>query len=145
MVSVAYKGGGPAMIDVVAGNVPVMFSSVTQTLTHVRAGRLKLLAVGSDKRSPAVPDVPTVAESGYPGYQVAVWWGVAAPTGTPRAIQDKVRRELNGVLQEPETQKRLLADAAVPFSMTPAEMRKMIRAEVRKWRDVARTAGVQVK
>jgi tripartite-type tricarboxylate transporter receptor subunit TctC len=145
MVPVAYKGGGPAMIDVVAGNVPVMFSSVTQTLTHVRAGRLKLLAVGSDKRSPAVPDVPTVAESGYPGYHVAVWWGVAAPTGTPRAIQDKVRRELNGVLQEPETQKRLLADAAVPFSMTPAEMRKMIRAEVRKWRDVARTAGIQVK
>jgi tripartite-type tricarboxylate transporter receptor subunit TctC len=145
MVPIPYKGGGPAMIDVIAANIPVMFSSVTQTLTHVRAGRLKLLAVGSDKRSPAVPDVPTVAESGFPGYEVAVWWGMAAPSGTPRPIQERIRRELTTVLNESETQKRLLFDAAVPLSMTPAQMRKMIHADVRKWRDVAKTAGIQVQ
>jgi tripartite-type tricarboxylate transporter receptor subunit TctC len=145
MMPIAYKGGGPAMIDVIAQNVPVMFSSVTQTLTHVRAGRLKLLAVGSAKRSPAVPDVPTVAESGYPGYEVAVWWGMVAPNGTPRAAQDKFRRELTAVLDQPDTQKHLLTDAAVPLKMTPAEMRKMIHADVKKWRDVAMTAGIKVK
>jgi tripartite-type tricarboxylate transporter receptor subunit TctC len=145
MVPIAYKGGGPAMIDVIAANVPVMFSSVTQTLTHVRAGRLKLLAVGSAKRSPAVPDVPTVAESGFPGYEVAVWWGMAAPTGTPRPVQEKIRRELTAVLDEPDTQKHLLTDAAVPLRMTPPEMRKMIHSDVRKWRDVAKAAGIKVK
>lgn len=145
MAPVPYKGGGPAMIDVIAGNVPVMFSSVTQTLTHVRAGRLKLLAVGSNKRSPAVPDVPTVAESGYPGYEVAVWWGMVAPAGTPKSAQDRIRKELNAVLNEPDTQKKLLMDAAVPISMTPAQMRKMIQADVRKWRGVAKEAGIKVK
>jgi tripartite-type tricarboxylate transporter receptor subunit TctC len=79
MVMVPYKGGGPAMIDVMAGNMPVMFSSVTQALPHVRNDRLKLLAVGAAKRSPAVPDVPTVIESGFPGYEVYVWWGIVAP------------------------------------------------------------------
>jgi tripartite-type tricarboxylate transporter receptor subunit TctC len=145
MVSIAYKGGGPAMIDVIAGNVPVMFSSVTQTLTHVRSGRLKLLAVGAAKRSPAVPDVPTVAEAGYPGYEVYVWWGVVAPRGTPRPVMDKLRREFAAVLQDPETQKRLAADAAEPQMLTPAEFRKMVHDDVKMWRGVAQTAGIRVQ
>ena len=79
LVMVAYKGGGPAMIDVMAGQIPVMFSSVTQVLPHVRSGKLKVLAVGAATRTPALPDVPTVIESGYPGYEVYVWWGIVAP------------------------------------------------------------------
>jgi tripartite-type tricarboxylate transporter receptor subunit TctC len=145
MVMVPYKGGGPAMIDVMAGQVPVMFSSVTQALPHVRSGRLKFIAVGGKKRSPVVPDVPTVIESGYPGYEMAVWWGVAAPAGAPRANLDKLRRELATVLQEPATKKRLYAEAAEPWTLAPTEMRTMIRTERKKWSDVAKQAGIVVK
>jgi tripartite-type tricarboxylate transporter receptor subunit TctC len=145
MVPIPYKGGGPAMIDVIANNVPVMFSSVTQTLAHVRAGRLKLLAVGAAKRSPAVPDVPTVIESGFPGYEVAVWWGVAAPAGTPGAVQEKLRKEFMAILTEPATLKHLATDAAEPLMLTRAEIRKMVHDDVRKWRGVAQTAQIRLK
>jgi len=145
MQHVPYKGGGPAMIDIVAGNIPVMFTSVTQVLGHVRAGRIRMLAIGAEKRSPAVPDIPTVAESGYPGYEVAVWWGVASPDGAPRAAMQKLGREITSVLEEPETKKRLLADAAEPKIMTPAELRQLIHSDVKKWREVANAAGIQLK
>ena len=142
---VAYKGGGPAMVDVMAGNIPIMFSSLTQVLPHVRTGRLKVVAVGAEKRNPVVPDIPTVAESGFPGYEVSVWWGVAAPAGVPRPALEKLRREFTAVIQDPDTQKRLLTDAAVPLTMTRAEMRKMIHNDVKKWREVAKSAGISVK
>jgi tripartite-type tricarboxylate transporter receptor subunit TctC len=145
MMPIAYKGGGPAMIDVMAGQMPIMFTSVTQALQHVRNHRLKFLAVGAARRSPAVPDVPTVAESGYPGYEVYVWWGVVAPHGTPRPVMDKLQREFTAVLQEPETLKRLAAEAAEPQSLTPAEMRTMVRDDVKRWRGVAQTAGIRVQ
>jgi tripartite-type tricarboxylate transporter receptor subunit TctC len=145
MEPIAYKGGGPAMIDVMAGQIPVMFSSVTQALPHVRTGKLKLLAVGAAKRNPAVPDVPTVAESGYPGYEVAVWWGIAAPAGTPPAVREKLRREFAAVLRDPETLKRLVAEAAEPWNLTPAEFRKMVHNDVKMWRGVAQTAGIRVQ
>jgi tripartite-type tricarboxylate transporter receptor subunit TctC len=145
MVPIAYKGGGPAMIDVIANNVPVMFSSVTQTLTHVRAGRLKLLAVGAAKRNPAVPDVPTVAESGYPGYEVYVWWGFVVPRGTPQAVVDRLRRDFAAILKDPDTLKHLAAEAAEPQLLTPVEMRKMVHDDVKRWRGVAQTAGIRVQ
>jgi tripartite-type tricarboxylate transporter receptor subunit TctC len=144
MIMVPYKGGGPAMIDVMAAQIPVMFSSVTQALPHVRNGKLKLLAVGGTKRSPVVPDVPTVIESGYPGYEVTVWWGIAAPAGAPAAITDKLRREITAVLAEPSTKKRLLFEAAEPMTLAPAEIRKKIRDDRKKWADVAKQAGIQV-
>lgn len=144
MIPVPYKGGGPAMIDVMAGNIPVMFSSVTQALPHVRNNRLKFLAVGAAKRSPAVPDVPTVAEAGYPGYEVPVWWGIVAPAGVPRPALAKLGRELTAVLQDPDTKKRLAAEAAEPEILTPAEFRKKIRVERRKWAELAKQAGIQM-
>jgi len=145
MVPIPYKGGGPAMIDVIAENVPVMFSSVTQTLTHVRAGRLKLLAVGAAKRSPVVPDVPTVAEAGFPGYEVYVWWGIVAPAGTFGTVQEKLRQEFAAVLGEPGTRNMLATEAAEPRTMTPAELRKMISSDRMKWADVAKQAGIRVQ
>jgi tripartite-type tricarboxylate transporter receptor subunit TctC len=145
MVPVPYKGGGPAMIDVIANNIPVMFSSVTQTLGHVRAGRLKLLAVGATKRSSAVPDVPTVIESGYPGYEVAVWWGIAAPAGTPGPVREKLRNVFGAILTEPATLKHLATDAAEPLQLTPTEFRKMVHDDVKRWRGVAQTAGIRLK
>ena len=144
MIHVPYKGGGPAMVDIIANNIPVMFTSVTQVLPHVRAGRIKMLAVGAPQRSPAVPDIPTVVEAGFPGYEVTVWWGLAAPHGVPRARLDKLRREINVVLADPETKKRLAADAAEPKMLTQAEFRKMISADVKKWREVAKQANIQV-
>jgi len=145
LVMVPYKGGGPAMIDVMSGQIPMMFTSVTQVLPHVRTGKIRMLAIGAAKRSPVVPEVPTVAEEGFPGYEVAVWWGIVAPVHTPRPEQDALRRAFTSVLQEPETQKRLLADAAEPIFMTRAAMRKMIHDDVRKWRAVAKQAGIHVK
>ena len=144
LVHIPYKGGGPAMTDVMSGQVPVMFSSLTQVMPNVRSGRLKLLAVGAARRSAVVPEVPTVAESGFPNYEVSVWWGVVAPAGLPAAPMARLRREITGVLADPQTQKHLKAEAAEPLVMAPAEIRRMIRADVAKWTDVARTAGIKV-
>jgi tripartite-type tricarboxylate transporter receptor subunit TctC len=145
MVMVPYKGGGPAMIDVISGQVPVMFTSVTQVLPNVRAGNIRMLAVGAAKRIPVLPDIPTVAEAGFPGYEVYVWWGVSAPAHTPRAVLDKLRREFTAVLREPETQKLLANDAAEVRIVTPAELRKLIHDEVKKWTGVAKQAGIRVQ
>src|SRR3990172_9773591 len=145
MLMVPYRGGSLAMTDVMAGQVPVMFSSLTQVLPHVRSGKLKVLAIGANKRSSAVPDVPTVGEAGYPGYEVYVWWGIVAPAGTPGAVLEKLRRETTSVLQDPETTKRLLADSAEPMDITPAEFRRMIRDDLKKWTGVAKQAGIRVE
>jgi tripartite-type tricarboxylate transporter receptor subunit TctC len=144
MTPVPYKGGGPAMVDVMAGNIPIMFSSLTQVLPHVRGGRLSVVGVGSRQRSPVVPEVPTIAESGYPDYEIAVWWGLSMPAGAPRAHAEKLRRELAVILEDPETKKRLLADAAEPRLMSPAELRKLIGHERRKWSEIAKQAGIQI-
>jgi len=144
MEPVPYKGGGPAMIDVMAGNIPLLFTSVTQALPHVRNNRLKFLAVGSAKRNPAVPDVPTVAEAGFPGYEVAVWWGIVAPAGVPRPTLSKLHQGLTAVLQHPDTTKFLLLSAAEPQIMLPAEFRKKVRLERKQWADLAKQAGMQM-
>ena len=145
MVMVPYKGGGPAMTDVIAGNIPVMFSFVTQALPHIRNNRLKALAVGANQRTSALPEVPTVAEAGYPGYEHYVWWGIVVPHGVPARVQNKLRNEINAVLQDPETKKRLLMDAAQPRMIPPAEFRKMIHNDVKKWTEVAKSAGIRVQ
>ena len=137
MLMVPYKGGGLAMIDVMSGQLPVMFSSITQVLPYVRSGKLKVLAIGADKRSPALPDIPTVGEAGYPGYEMYVCWGIVAPAGTPGAVLGRLRREITAVLQDPETTKRLQADSPKPMNLTPAEFRTMIDDDVKKWTDVA--------
>ena len=143
MVMVPYKGGGPAMTDVVAGNIPIMFTSVTQVLAHVRAGRIRMLAVGSTKRSPVLPDIPTVIESGFPGYETSVWWGVTAPAHSPRPALDRLRKEIDAVVADPDSQNFFINQAASTLTMTPAEMRKMIHTELVKWTAVAKEAGIR--
>jgi tripartite-type tricarboxylate transporter receptor subunit TctC len=144
MGPVAYKGGGPAMIDVMGGQMKMMFSSLTQCLPHVRNGKLKLIAIGADKRSPVVPDIPTFAESGYPGYEVYVWWGIAAPAGVPEAARARLTRTFSTILNDPATRKRLTNEAAEPRDMAPAAIRELIDSEVKKWTDVGRSAGIKV-
>ena len=141
---VAYKGGGPAMIDVMGGQMKMMFSSLTQCLPHVRNGKLQLIAIGADKRSPVVPDVPTFAESGYPGYEVYVWWGISTPAGAPQAARDHLTRTFRAIQSDPATRKRLLNEAAEPRDMTPEQIRQLIASEVKKWSEVAAEAGITV-
>ena len=141
---IAYKGGGPAMIDVMAGQVPMMFSSLTQCLPHVRSGKLRLVALGANKRSPVVPDVPTFAEQGYPGYEVYVWWGISAPAGVPNEVRSRLTRTFSEILQDPATRKRLMSEAAEPRDLPPEEIRKLIADEVKKWTEVAASAGIKV-
>lgn len=145
LVMVPYKGGGPAMIDVMAGQIPMMFSSLTQALPHIRSGKLKVLAVGAAKRNAASPDTPTVAEAGFPGYEMYVWWGFVVPAGVPAPTQDKLRGEIVAILKDPVTQKRLAAEAAETKITTPAEMRKMIHEEIKKWTVVAKQANIHVQ
>jgi tripartite-type tricarboxylate transporter receptor subunit TctC len=145
MIHVPYKGGGPAMIDIIAGNIPVMFTSITQVLAHVRAGRIKMLAVGAAKRNAAVPDIPTVIESGFPGYEMYVWWGISVPAGVSRDRSQKLGHDIAAVLRDPETRKWLAHNAAAEAQVsTPAEIRKMIRSDLTKWTGVAKTAGIHV-
>jgi tripartite-type tricarboxylate transporter receptor subunit TctC len=145
MTMVPYRGGGPAMIDVMAGQVPVMFSSVTQMLPHARSGKLRPLAVGATKRVAALPDVPTVTESGFPGYEVYVWWGISAPAGIPPVALKTLQREIGAVLASAETRKFLANESAEPNPMEPAAIRKMIASDVKKWKGVAQDAKIKVE
>ena len=121
-----------------------MSTSLRQVLPNVRNGQLKLIAVGAPKRSPVVPDTPTIAVSGYPEYDVSIWWGVSSPARGPRPLLAKLRQEITAVLDHSETRTRLAADAAEPVIMAPADIRRMIHAEVAKWHEVAQRAGIRV-
>ncbi|HUP94531.1 MAG TPA: tripartite tricarboxylate transporter substrate binding protein [Burkholderiales bacterium] len=145
IVMVPYKGGGPAMVDVMSGQIPAMFSSVTQVLPHVRNGKLKVLAVGASKRTSALPDTPTVAEAGFPGYEVTVWWGVVAPRGTPAPVLNKLHRQFNAIVSDTATRERLAAEAADVMTLKPPEFRQLIHDDVKKWSDIAKRADIRLK
>jgi tripartite-type tricarboxylate transporter receptor subunit TctC len=144
LVNVPYKGGPQALTDLVSGQVQVMFGTAAITLPQVRSGRLKALGVSTVKRSPLLPDVPTIAESGAPGYEMSIWWGVLAPAGVPSPIVTKLNAEIGRVLGEPESAQRLAADGAQPSPSGSAEFGRLLAAEVGKWRRVAREAGIKV-
>jgi tripartite-type tricarboxylate transporter receptor subunit TctC len=139
---VPYKGGGPAMVDIMAGHVPVLFSTLIQVLPHQRSGKLRVLATGGSKRSPALPDVPTVTESGV-NYEVTIWWGVLGPKGLPPALANGLNATVAKILGEPETQKRLAAEAAEPMVVSPGEFGKIIEKDIAKWTKVARDAKME--
>lgn len=144
-IHVPYKGGGPAMIDVIADQIPMMFSSLTQVLPHVRTEKLKLVVIGANKRSPVVPEIPTFAEAGYPGYEVYVWWGVAVPAGVPEDVTKRLAKVFSDILDDPGTRKRLAIEAAEVRKLTPGKFRSLIRDEVKKWTSVAETTGLKVQ
>jgi tripartite-type tricarboxylate transporter receptor subunit TctC len=144
IVHIPYKGGGPAMIDLMGGQISMMFSSITQVLPHSRQGRLKLIAVGADRRSPVIPEIPTFTEAGLPGYEVYGWWGVSVPAGVSRTIRTRLTKVFGEILQDPATRKRLMAEAAEPRDMPPEELRALIREEVKKWTEIAKIAGIRV-
>jgi tripartite-type tricarboxylate transporter receptor subunit TctC len=141
---VAYKGGGPALADVLAGQISMVFATPLESVPHIKTGRLRPLAVTSPKRSPAMPDLPSIAETGVTGYEVTNWYGVLAPAATPKAIIDKLNRGIVEVLRMPEMIERFKGDGVELVGSTPAEYRKHIDAEIVKWERVVKTAGIKV-
>ena len=133
------------MMDVIAGNAQVMLGSLVQTLPQIRGGKLRALGVGGLKRSPTIPDVPTIAEAGVPGYEAINWWGIIAPAGTPRTVVTRLHREVSVIQQSPEMQKRFQAEAVEAVQMDPAEFGRYIEAEIVKWGKVVTQAGIRAQ
>jgi tripartite-type tricarboxylate transporter receptor subunit TctC len=141
---VPYKGSGPAVTDLLGGQVQVMFDNVPNVLQHVRAGKLRALGVSGMTRSPLAPDVPTVNESGVPGYEVGVWFGLAAPAGTPRDVIDKLNAEVTKMLALPEVKQRFLAQGVEAVGGTPAEAAEHVRTQMAKWSKVVAASGAKI-
>jgi tripartite-type tricarboxylate transporter receptor subunit TctC len=139
---VPYKGTGPALTDLLAGRVQVMFNSTVSVMPQVRAGKVRALATTAAKRSPTLPDLPTVAESGVPGYEAASWYGVLVPARTPRAIVMKLNSEVAQIAQLPEVRERLAADGADPGGNSPEEFGAFIRRELARWKTVIEQAKI---
>ncbi len=142
MVHIPYKGSAPAVTDIIAGHVSLMFNSMPSVLPLVSAGRLRALAVGSAKRSPAVPDIPSVAET-VPGFDYVTWYGLFAPAATPRDIVTKLNAELMKMLSDPELAQRFASQGAEPRGTTPEELGRYMRSEYERWRKIIREAGIK--
>ena len=144
MVHIPYKGSGPAIQDVMGGQVPMMFDTSVVAGPHIESGRLRALAVTSGKRASAFPNVPTMAESGVPGYDVVSWQAIFAPAGTPKPIVDRLHAELAKILQDPEVRDRLAKLGLDPSGMTPAELTAFQRTEIDKWAKVIKAANIKI-
>jgi tripartite-type tricarboxylate transporter receptor subunit TctC len=143
MVHVPYKGLSPALTDLLSGQVQLMFSSTVAILPQVRSGRLRPLGMTSAKRSSAMPEVPTVAEAGVPGYETASWYGVLAPAGTPKPIVDRLNKEIVKGVQMPDVRERLTNEGADPVGGSPAEFSAHIKRELARWAQVIKQAKVK--
>jgi tripartite-type tricarboxylate transporter receptor subunit TctC len=142
---VPFKGGGPAMIDLVAGHTKVGFATTITTSPHIRSGKLRALGVGALKRSSILPDVPTIAEAGVPGYECANWIGIVAPTGTPAAVIEKLHKEISAIQDLPEVQKQFSAQGAEAARMSPAEFGDFFIKEMGKWERVVKEGGIKAE
>ena len=142
---IPYKGSGPVSADVLGGQVPFGVVDVPSAIAHVRAGKMRALAVTSKRRIVAAPDVPTFEEAGVPGYEAIGWFGTVAPANTPPAIMQRLHRETVAALQDPELRERALAAGAEPFTNTPQEFAVLIREETRKWGEVVRSANIKLQ
>ena len=145
MVGVNYKGGGPALIDVMGGHVTTFFSGVSSGTPHVKAGKLRALGVTTSRRSTALPDVPTIAEAGLPGYEVDAWYGLLAPAATPAAVVARLNRDLAQLLSTETMKERLLAAGLEARASTPAEFRDRIARDIARWAEVVKKAKIPVE
>jgi tripartite-type tricarboxylate transporter receptor subunit TctC len=142
VVQVPFKGGAPAMIDVIGGHSHLLLNSLVASMPHIRSGKLKPLGVSDTQRSDLLPDVPTIAEAGVPGYSAANWWGVAAPAGTPQPVIATLHKEITAVLSSDEVRKRFAAEGAVVVQMSTAEFTKFVETELEKWGRVVKEAKI---
>ena len=145
IVHVPYKGTPPAVTDLLSGQVQLMFANTLSVLPHVRSGRLRALAISSIKRSAAAPELPTVAESGMPGFDVSTWFGMLAPRGTPKEIIDRLDGEVRKIVQMADIRARLISQGADPIGSTPEEFRAYLKSELVKWEKAVKAVGVRIE
>jgi len=145
ILHVAFKGGGPAMIDVIGGHTKIMFSSLVQTTPHIRTGKLKALGTGGLTRNSVLPDVPTIAEAGVPDYEAVNWWGIVAPAGTPPEIVEKVHAAVVAVQNSEEVKKQLTTEGAQTVQMSTPEFAAFIEKEMKKWERVVKEGGIKAE
>jgi tripartite-type tricarboxylate transporter receptor subunit TctC len=143
MEAVLYKGGGPAIADVVAGHVPCYFGNLNEIIPHAGSGKLKVFAVSGETRAPQLPQVPTVAEQGYPGFRTVTWNGYVAPAGTPRHIVERVAREIAAGCRDATFAGRLAKIGVDPVCSTPAEFEKAVREDLGVWKEAVQAAGIK--
>lgn len=144
LTHVAYKGMGPALADLLGGQTQFVFAAILPVTPHVRTGRLRALAISADKRSAALPELPTIAEAGVPGYNAISWSGMFVPSGTPRAIVEKLNTDTVNILRQPATRERLAADGAEPAGTSISAFDNFIRGEIIKWGKVIRAAKISI-
>ena len=145
VVHVPYKGGGPAVMDLIGGQVQMLILSAVATLPHVKSGKLRALALTSLTRSPDLPNISTVSESGLPGYEVVLWYGVFAPAKTPKAIVTRLNQDVVRIMQSPEIGARLASEGGRPVGNTPEQFQEIIKADVAKWAKIVKDAGITVE
>jgi tripartite-type tricarboxylate transporter receptor subunit TctC len=143
LLHVAYKGGGPALADVLGGQISMVFATPLESVPHIKPGRLRALAVTSPQRSPAMPDLPSIAETGVTGYEVTNWYGVLAPSAIRKPVLEKLNRSIVDALRTPELTERFQKDGVEPIASTPLEFQKHIHAEIAKWERVVAAAGIK--
>ena len=144
LVHVPYKGGGPAIMDTIAGQVPILFINQDNALPQVQAGKLRALAVASLERNPVYPTVPTIAESGFPGFSAVSWFGLSAPAGTPKEVIQKLNEATAKAMNMPEMKQRLQSQGFVVVAGTPQQFSEFVQAEIAKWSKAAQVSGAQV-
>ena len=142
---VPYRGASPMLNDLLGGHIKMAFDNLPSSMAHIRSGAVRALAVTTTERFPHAPDIPTMAESGVPGYEVAAWFGVLAPAKTPPAVIDLLQRNIAEIVQEEPIRKRMDDLGAVPSGITPVDFARHIEAEVSKWKDVVAATGVKVE
>lgn len=145
MMHIPYKGSGPALIDLLSGQVQLTFANVLSSRAHVQAGKLRALAVSSAERSAVLPELPTVSESGVPGYDTASWYGYLAPAGTPQPIIQRLNAEIINGLKSADMSERLAADGAEPVGSTPEDFGRHLESEIARWRKVVKDAGIRLQ
>ena len=144
LLHVPYKGSAPAMTDLLGGQISIMFDNMPSAIQHVRSGKLRPIAVTTAKRSPELPDVPTIAESGVPGYEAMSWFGMFAPSGTPKPVLDKLSAALIKVLNQPDVKKKIAEQGGDVVAETPAQFAAFIKSESTKWGKVVKESGATV-
>ena len=144
LVHVPYKGSGPALPDLLAGHLHLMMGNMASAAPHVKGGKIRALGVTSARRSAAAPEVPTFAESGLPGYDATAWFALFAPARTPAAVIAKINNEVNQMMRGADMKERMLPIGADALAITPAELDKMVRAEIVKWGKVIRESGAKI-
>lgn len=142
LLHVPYKGSGPAVTDLVGGQVQIMFDGAPSLIAHIQSGKLRVLAAASAERNPLTPDAPTFREIGFPGIEVALWYGVMAPAGTPGAVVERLARDIDAAVRAPDVVERFRSQATEPMGGTTAQAADFIRAEFNRWGDVVRKAGI---